>query len=232
MSRGLTVALIPARGGSKRIPNKNIKLFAGQPVIAYSIRAAKAAGIFDRIIVSTDSDAIADVAKVHGAEVPFRRPAAVSDDMASTEAVLEHALRWLSLNGTPAAYGCCIYPTAPFVTAEDIVRGFKILKDSKSATAFTVTTFASPIFRALKKSDSGALTMVWPENRDLRSQDFPEAFHDAGQFYWFDVQRFLGELQLFSVDSTAIPLPRHRVQDIDTLEDWRRAERMYAAQQD
>lgn len=228
-NKGSTVAIIPARGGSKRIPKKNVRAFAGKPMIAYPIRAALDAGVFDRVIVSTDSDEIAEVALAQGAEVPFRRPPELSDDRTATAPVLVHALEWLRANGTPADYACCIYATAPFVRASDVVDGLTILKAANAATAFSVTSFAFPIFRALKVTDAGTLAMFWPEHRLTRSQDLPEAYHDAGQFYWMDVARFLVEPNLYSADARPVILPRHLVQDIDTPEDWTMAEHMYQA---
>lgn len=227
--KGSTVAIIPARGGSKRIPKKNVRPFAGKPMISYPIRAALDAGIFDRILVSTDSDEIAAVAAAHGAEVPFRRPATLSEDHTGTAPVLVHALEWLVAEGRPAARACCIYATAPFVRASDLVMGLDILKSTNATTAFSVTSFAFSIFRALKVTDEGTLAMFWPEHRLTRSQDLPEAYHDAGQFYWMDVPRFLAEPNLYSSDAHPVILPRHLVQDIDTPEDWVMAEHMYHA---
>ena len=228
----LTVAVIPARGGSKRIPKKNIKPFAGQPMISYSISAAKNAGLFDRIIVSTDSDEIAEVAATYGAEVPFIRPPELSDDRTATAPVVTHACNWLADDGTPAVYACCIYATAPFVRARDIVEGYNILKESGASTAFTVTSFPFPIFRALQIRDDRTLKMFWPEHRTTRSQDLPDAYHDAGQFYWINVERFLQTSELYNEDSRPITLPRYLVQDIDTPEDWDTAEHMFTALQD
>ncbi len=227
--RTYTVAIIPARGGSKRIPNKNIRAFSGQPMISYSIRAAQDSGLFDRILVSTDSEEIATTAKTYGADVPFMRPAELSDDHTATAPVLTHALNWLEQSGTPASHACCIYATAPFVRAQDIVQGLNTLQDSGSASAFTVTSFAFPIFRALEVKADGALAMFWPEHRLTRSQDLPEAYHDAGQFYWLDVARFLEKPELYSADSRPVILPRYLVQDIDTPEDWETAEYMHRA---
>ncbi|MDX2143332.1 MAG: pseudaminic acid cytidylyltransferase [Rhodospirillaceae bacterium] len=226
---GPCVAIIPARGGSKRIPHKNIKLFGGQPIISYSIRAAQDSGVFERIIVSTDSDEIADVAVACGAEVPFRRPAELANDQAATAPVIAHALQWLKNSGQSPRYACCIYATAPFIRAADIKRGLEILAESNAATAFTVTTFAFPILRALKMNVSGTLKMCWPQYELTRSQELPEAFHDAGQLYWLDVARFLNEPRLYADDSRAIVLPRYLVQDIDTPEDWVTAEHMHRA---
>lgn len=223
------VAMIPARGGSKRIPRKNIKLFAGKPMIAHSIEAARASGVFDHIFVSTDDDAIAEVARACGAEVPFRRPPELCDDHATTDMVIQHGLDWLEKQGAPAEFFCCLYATAPFVRAEDLRRGLDILRQSAAATAFSVTTFAYPIFRALRLDEAGHLAMFWPEHRLTRSQDLPEAFHDAGQFYWLATSRYLQEGRVFSSNSVPVRLPRHLVQDIDTPEDWERAERMFAA---
>ncbi|HCX14549.1 MAG TPA: pseudaminic acid cytidylyltransferase [Rhodospirillaceae bacterium] len=227
--RNYTVAIIPARKGSKRIPNKNIRPFSGQPMITYPIRAAQDSGLFDRILVSTDSEEISAIAQACGADVPFMRPAELSDDHTATAPVLKHALEWLNKSGTPASHACCIYATAPFVRASDIVQGLDILQDSKVATVFTVTSFTFPILRALKIKPDGKLAMFWPEHRLTRSQDLPEAYHDAGQFYWLDVASFLENPELYSKDSKPIILPRYLAQDIDTLEDWETAELMHRA---
>ena len=225
------VAIIPARGGSKRILDKNIKLFVGQPIISYSIKAAQAVDLFDRIIVSTDSEEIAEVAKTCGAEVPFIRPAELADDFTGTVPVLIHALNWLSEHDSAVDYFCCIYPTAPFIQPEHIIEGFNLLKIRNATTAFSVTTFSYPIFRALKIGEDDRVEMFWPEHENSRSNDLPEAYHDAGQFYWGNTKRFLTEKKLFSSDSVPVILPRYLVQDIDTLEDWETAEKMYSALQ-
>lgn len=221
------VAIIPARGGSKRIPNKNIKTFAGQPIISYSIKAAQKTNLFDRIIVSTDSEGIAEVAKKYGAEAPFIRPSELSDDFTGTAPVLLHALNWLIDHGYASDYFCCIYATAPFVQPEFIRRGFDLLKKKEATTTFSVTTFPYPIFRALKIGYNGRVEMFWPEHENSRSNDLPEAYHDAGQFYWGNANRFLSAKTFFSSDSVPVILPRYLVQDIDTHEDWETAEKMY-----
>jgi len=221
------LAIIPARAGSKRMPGKNIREFCGKPIIAYSIEAARAVGTFNRIICSTDSEEIAKVAVDHGAEVPFRRPVYLADDHASTEDVLIHAMETLADRGETFEYACCIYATAPFITAEDLASGLDVLRQAHATTAFATTTFEYPIFRALHERPDGCVEMLWPEHRDVRSQDLPQVWHDAGQFYWVDVKRFLAERQLFSRDSVAVKIPRWRVQDIDTPEDWELAERMF-----
>jgi len=225
------IAIIPARGGSKRIPNKNIKSFAGQPIISYSIKAAQSADLFDRIIVSTDSEEIAEVAKSYGAEVPFIRPAELADDFTGTIPVSLHALNWLSEHGFATDYFCCIYATAPFIQPEHIIEGFNLLKKRNAATAFSVTTFPYPIFRALKIGEDGCIEMFWSEHENSRSNDLPEVYHDAGQFYWGNTKRFLTEKKIFSSDSVPVILPRYLVQDIDTLEDWKTAEKMYSVLQ-
>jgi pseudaminic acid cytidylyltransferase len=222
-----TIAIIPARGGSKRIPGKNIKLFGGIPIIAYSIRGARAAKIFDRIIISTDDEEIRQVAHEHGAETPFKRPAELADDLTGTDAVLVHAIEWLKDHDCAVRYLCCIHATAPFVRPEDLRNGFERLQAEEATTAFSVTSYPSTIFRALKLNSANRLEMLWPENFQKRSQDFEQVFHDAGQFYWLDVPKYLQEKRLFSKDCVPVPVPRHLVQDIDTPEDWERAERMF-----
>jgi pseudaminic acid cytidylyltransferase len=222
-----SAAVIPARSGSKRIPGKNIKLFLGKPMISYSIEAAKKSGVFDRIIVSTDSPEIAKIAVVYGAEVPFMRPPELSGDHASTDSVVLHALDWLGANWKPVDYICCIYSTAPFVRPEYLKKGLELLRSENATSAFSVTSFPCPIFRALKVDGGGRIQMFWPEHRLTRSQDLPEAFHDAGQFYWADARKYALEKRLFSSDAVPIILPRKFVQDIDTPEDWERAESMF-----
>ena len=224
-----TVAIIPARAGSKRIPLKNIKTFAGKPMIAHSILALQQSELFDRIVVSTDSEEIATVAKGYGAEVPFLRPKELSDDHTPTAPVLLHALRFLMESGCDVDYVCCLYAAAPFVRAEYIRKGLELLRKRGSSAAFSVTTFPFPIFRALKIIETGHLQMFWPEYELTRSQDLPHAYHDAGQFFWVDAKTFLERPRLYAPDALPVILPRHLVQDIDTPEDWARAELMYQA---
>ena len=221
------VAIIPARGGSKRIPGKNIKLFAGLPMIAHPIRTARAAGVFNRIIVSTDSEAVAAVARDHGAETPFMRPAELANDLVPTDSVMVHALEWLGTRGELPDCFCCIYPTSLFLRAEYIRQGLELLRARQATVAFSVTTFPYPIFRAMKVNDRGRMEMFWPENRHTRSQDLPEAFHDAAQFYWADTAKYMREQRLLSNDGVPVFIPRWLVQDIDTPEDWEVAERVF-----
>lgn len=225
----MRLAVIPARGGSKRIPRKNIKAFAGQPMIAWSIRAAIESKCFDRIIVSTDDDEIAEVAIVYGAEVPFIRPAELSDDHTGTIPVIAHAIEWQNTHGAAASEVCCIYATAPLVQASDLQRGLHVLHSSGADYAFAVTSYAFPIQRALRITSSQRVEMFQPEHFNTRSQDLEEAWHDAGQFYWGNAQAWLANLPIFSSNAAPVPLPRHRVQDIDTPEDWERAEWMFKA---
>jgi len=227
----MKLAIIPARGGSKRIPRKNIKLFCGRPMIAWSIDAARASGLFDHIVVSTDDIEISAVAKAYGAEVPFMRPAALSDDYTGTSSVVAHAIQWYRAQGDMPDLVCCIYATAPFVSAADLQRGLQMLADSGSDFAFSVTSFAFPIQRAIKLTEEGRVQMFQPEHFNTRSQDLEQAFHDAGQFYWGRAAAWIADKPIFSSDAMPVILPRHRVQDIDTPEDWERAEWMFKALQ-
>ena len=231
----MKVAIIPARGGSKRIPRKNVRLFAGKPIIAHSIGAALDSGCFDRVIVSTDDAEVADVARRLGAavarewcaETPFVRPPELADDHTGTNAVVKHAINWLAEQGTPATYACCIYATAPFVQARYLQEGLARLLERRRGYAFSVTSFPFPIQRAIRINAEGAVEAIWPENIFRRSQDLEEAFHDAGQFYWGSTDAYLTDEVVFSPASVPIVLPRHLVQDIDTFEDWRRAKLMF-----
>lgn len=225
----LNIAIIPARGGSKRIPQKNIKNFNGKPIIAYSIEAALASGCFDKVLVSTDCEKIADVSRRYGAEVPFVRPADISDDHAGTAAVITHALNWLLDQGYPVKFACTIYATAPFIQAKAINESFQKLLASEKSYCFAVTEFNYPIQRAIKTRDDGSIEMFQPEHFNSRSQDLPKAYHDAGQFYWGRLEPLLKELRMFSEVAIPYVLPNYLVQDIDTLDDWTRAEAMFIA---
>jgi pseudaminic acid cytidylyltransferase len=218
------VAVIPARGGSKRIPRKNIRPFAGRPMIAHSIEAASQSGLFDRILVSTDDDEIADVARACGAEAPFRRPADISDDRSGTTEVVAHAVQWLQQQGAAPQAVCCIYATAPFLQQDDLKAGLELLDSGGWQYVFAATNFAAPVQRAFQRDGRGGLTMLFPEHFATRSQDLPEALHDAGQFYWGLPGAWLKRLRVFDAHSSVVLLPRWRVQDIDTEEDWIRAE--------
>ena len=227
----MKLAIIPARGGSKRIPRKNIKPFCGKPMIAWSIEAALESGCFDRVIVSTDDDEIAEVARQHGAEVPFMRPLELSDDHTGTIPVIRHAIETINSQGRAVEQACCLYATAPFIRAEDLRRGLEILQGSGGDYAFSVTSYAFPIQRAIRLTPEGRVEMFNPEHFSTRSQDLEEAYHDAGQFYWGRADAWLQGKMIFSPASLPVMLPRHRVQDIDTPEDWVRAEWLFKAMQ-
>jgi N-acylneuraminate cytidylyltransferase len=222
----MRVAIIPARGGSKRIPKKNIKLFHGKPMISWSIEAALKSKIFDRIIVSTDDSEIAEIAITSGAEVPFIRPAKLADDHATTSDVMEHAAKWLVDEGYSPSGLCCIYATAPFIEINDLVSGLELLISGGWQYVFPAAEFAAPIFRGFKAGHVG-LEMIFPEHYLTRSQDLPRVFHDAGQFYWGTKNAWLSKAPIFSNKSHFIELPRLRVQDIDTLDDWDIAEKIF-----
>lgn len=222
----MIVAVITARGGSKRIPGKNIREFAGRPMLAWPIVAAQKAGIFDRIIVSTDSEEIAAVASSWGAEVPFMRPPHLADDHTPTAPVLLHALDALEAQGSVVSYACCIYPTAPFLRPDDLRRGLDELRRTGSPVALSVTTFDFPILRAFKRCEDDSVAFHWPEYELTRSQDLPEFYHDAGQFYWVDATAFRRSRRLIMPGARPVVLPRKRVQDLDTPEDWEVAELM------
>lgn len=227
----MRLAVIPARGGSKRIPRKNIKLFCGKPMIAWSIEAALQSGCFDHIVVSTDDAEIAEVARQHGAQVPFMRSAELSDDHTGTTAVIAHAINWFAAQGQTPAQVCCLYATAPFVSADDLRQGLTVLTETGSDYAFSVTSYAFPIQRAIRINEAGRVEMFNSEHFNTRSQDLEEACHDAGQFYWGRADAWLQGKMIFSPAAAAVMLPRHRVQDIDTPEDWTRAEWMFKALQ-
>jgi N-acylneuraminate cytidylyltransferase len=225
----MKLAVIPARGGSKRIPRKNIKLFCGRPIIAWSIDAALQSGCFDRVVVSTDDAEIAEVAQQCGAQVPFIRPAELSDDHTGTTAVIAHAINWFAARGEAPEQVCCLYATAPFVTAEDLRTGLKLLTESGADYALPVASFAFPIQRAIRITSTRRIEMFNPGNFNTRSQDLEAAYHDAGQFYWGRASAWIQGKMIFSPASMPVLLPRHRVQDIDTLEDWLMAEYLFRA---
>lgn len=220
----MKIAIIPARGGSKRIPRKNIKSFCGKPMIAWSIEAARSSGLFERVIVSTDDTEIAEVARQWGTEVPFMRPVELSNDYAATTEVIAHATQWALDQGLDVEAVCCIYATAPFVQTDDLKRGWDALNSGDWDYAFTVTDFAAPIFRSFKQMPDGGIEMFFPEHFTTRSQDLPIALHDAGQFYWGRPAAWLEGKRIFDRRSFPIVIPRWRVQDIDTQDDWERAE--------
>ena len=225
----MKIAVIPARGGSKRIPRKNIKNFCGKPMIAWSIEAAKECGLFDHIFVSTDDAEIAEISKSYGASVPFLRPNELSDDFTSTGEVVSHAYTWCENNIGDIDFVCCIYATAPFIRSTDIKDCFLKLINTGADIAFTATTFPFPIQRAIKLNTSNRVEMFQPEHLMTRSQDLEPAYHDAGQIYWSSDTAVKSGKKAFSTDATVLILPRYRVQDIDTPEDWEQAEYLFKA---
>ena len=220
------VTIIPARGGSKRIPRKNIKTFHGKPLIAYSIETALKSTLFDSVLVSTDDEEIAKVAQAYGAEVPFIRPKELSDDFSGTAVVIDHALSWLEEHGKRYDYVCTIYATAPLLQPQYLIEGFEKLRTSNAVYSFSATSMPFPIQRTFKIDAKGRCEMFFPAHFQSRSQDLEEAYQDAGQFYWTKMGVDSDEV-MFGKDSIPIILPRHLVQDIDTPEDWKRAEVMY-----
>lgn len=218
------LCIIPARGGSKRIPRKNIKHFMGKPIIAYSILTAIKSGVYDTVMVSTDDEEIRNVAIKYGAEVPFLRSEENSNDTASTSAVLEEVLNYYGQGEYELA--TCLYPTAPFVSEEKLKRSIQMLDDGVDAT-FSVARFSSPIQRALQMDENGMTTMVQPEHRWTRSQDLEPIFFDAGQFYSFKVDQFMCTKDLWAKNCKGIELSELEVQDIDSLVDWKLAELKY-----
>jgi pseudaminic acid cytidylyltransferase len=223
-----TLAVIPARGGSKRVPRKNVRPFLGVPMLARTIALLRETGAFERIIVSTDDDEIAGIALEAGAEVPFRRPAEIANDRATTAPVIEHAVRTLEAQGYRAEYVCCVYPAAVLATSADIRAAYETLRQSPELDyVFTATSFPYPIQRALRGAPDASCTMFWPEHINTLSQDLEPAFHDAGQFYWGRRLAWLERRPWYSNDSRMLVLPSYRVQDIDTPEDWERAELIY-----
>lgn len=223
----MKIAVIPARGGSKRIPRKNIKNFCGKPMLAWSIEAAKATNIFEHIIVSTDDPEITEIAKQYGAAVPFVRPAELSDDHAGTTEVIAHATKWALDQAYDLNAVCCIYATAPFLQAQDLKDGLHLLESGDWAYVFAATNFPAPIFRSFKQCIDGGVEMFFPEHFKTRSQDIPTALHDAAQFYWGRPSAWLERKRIFDRHSVPVFIPRWRVQDIDTLEDWERAQMMW-----
>lgn len=225
MGHPVTIAVIPARGGSKRIPGKNIKPLRGQPLLERTIRTLHQAEVFDHIVVSTDDDTIAEVARRAGAEIPFRRPAELASDHAPTAPVVAHAIETFeAVAAARVGLVCCVYPAAVFATVEDVRGGLEQLRASDAEVVMSATTFDFPIQRALRMLPDGSAEMIWPEHALRRSQDLEEAYHDAGQFYWAYRQHWIAGGVANAGRRRLYLIPRWRVQDIDTEEDWERAE--------
>jgi N-acylneuraminate cytidylyltransferase len=217
------LAIIPARGGSKRIPRKNIRDFMGKPIIAYSIEVALKSNLFDEVMVSTDDIEIAEIALKYGAKVPFLRNEKSADDFASTTDVLIEAINEYEKLKLKFDYGCCIYPTAPLLKLENLIKAYNLLVNQNFESVFPITKFSYPILRALELTNN-KVKMIWEENIKKRSQDMPKAFHDSGQFYWFKISNFLISQKIFTENSGAIELNELEVQDIDNEMDWKLAQ--------
>ncbi len=219
----MNVCIIPARGGSKRIPKKNIKLFCGKPIIAYSIETALKSKLFDKVVVSTDDEEIENVSRDYGVEI-LKRPKELSSDFVGMREVIKHALS--HYEGKGYEFACTIYATAPFLQVEYLKKGYEELKNSDAKRSFGVTSFEYPIWRSFRITKDNRCEMFWRENFPKRSQDLEEAYHDVGQFYWDKIGQKLNDLP-FGKESIPIIIPKYLVQDIDTMEDWIRAEMMY-----
>jgi len=226
----MDIAVIPARGGSKRIPRKNIRQFAGRPMLAHAIEAAQKSGLFERIVVSTDDDEIRSIALEWGAEVPFARPPALADDHTPTVPVVAHAISACEAIGWELGHVCCIYPCAPFLQSADLVAGLELLRTSNRDYCFPVAEFPSAIQRALKRDNAGALAPFSPDHELIRTQDLEPAYFDAGQFYWGRRGAWLGSPRLHT-SGAGLVIPTWRVVDIDTMDDWARAEMLWRLQQ-
>lgn len=225
------IAIIPARGGSKRIPRKNIKPFMGKPIIAYSIEAALKSGLFDEVMVSTDDEEIAGVARQYGAKVPFMRTAATANDYATTADVISEVLDMYRGQGMTFDKVCCIYATAPFVTTEHLSEAYQKLSSGRYASVFAAVAFSYPVWRGLSMTDD-RIRMIWPEYRYSRSQDLKPVYHDAGQFYFSTVAAFLQNSGFWGENTGAILLSELEVQDLDTETDWKLAEMKFRCRHD
>jgi pseudaminic acid cytidylyltransferase len=224
----MRLAVIPARGGSKRIPRKNIKLFDGKPIIAFAIDAAKQSGLFQHIVVSTDDEEISRIALELGAEIPFIRPPELADDFTPTTPVIAHAITACRGLGWEMDYVCCIYPTVPFIQAEDLKRSLDLLKKCKADYSFPVTEFPSAIQRAMRRLPDGQMQPFFPEYELTRTQDLEPAYYDAGQFYWGQTNSWLCHKKIHS-NGVGFSMPSWKVADIDTPSDWERAEILHKA---
>ena len=220
----MNVAVIPARGGSKRIPRKNIREFCGKPMIAWPIEVAKQSDLFDHILVSTDDEEIAEVSKSYGAEIRTMRPVELADDHTGTTEVIAHAVSWMQEQGWTLNAVCCIYATAPLIQMNDLIEAYKLFQSNQWSFVLSATTFPFPIQRAFKKKDSGGIEMFQPNHFESRSQDLEEAYYDAGQFYFGKPEAWINNERIFQNNSEIVVLPNWRVQDIDTKDQWRSAE--------
>ena len=223
----MRVAIIPARGGSKRIPRKNIRPFAGKPIIVWPIKVALSSGLFDQVVVSTDDAEIAEVARAAGALVPFTRPENLSDDYADTKSVIRHAISELKLENEPEVQVCCIYPTSVFANAQILIEGLEKLTSSNCKFVLSVTSVDPSVYRAFTKTAEDRITMLFPSNYAKRTQDLPNLYCDAAQFYWATVAAWQSDLNIFGADSIGVFIDPSRVQDIDNEPQWLAAEQIF-----
>jgi N-acylneuraminate cytidylyltransferase len=221
------LCIIPARGGSKRIPRKNIRDFLGKPIIAYTIESAIMSNLFDVIMVSTDDSEIAEIAKKYGAQVPFFRSEENANDFATTAAVIYEVINNYAKINQEFEYICCCYPTAPLMTSDHISKGFQKLQQYNIDTVFPIAAYDYPIFRSLKMDEKGLVVMNWPDNLNVRSQDLPQAYHDAGQWYWMKTNTFIKYGKIIDENALGVLLDALEVQDIDNEIDWKIAELKY-----
>jgi pseudaminic acid cytidylyltransferase len=221
------IAIIPARGGSKRIPRKNVRSFGGKPMIGYAIDAARESGLFDHVIVSTDDDEIGAIARELGAQTPFVRPLELSDDHTPTVPVVAHAIDTYEANGLSVDIACCIYPCAPFIQIDDLKASLNLLLETSAEYCFPITEFPSAIQRALRRSEAGVMSPFHPEFETTRTQDLEPGYYDVGQFYWGKREAWLNNPRIHH-SGVGLPIPAWRAVDIDTLDDWTRAEYMHS----
>ena len=223
----MRVAVIPARGGSKRIPRKNIRPFAGKPIIVWPIKVALSSGLFDQVVVSTDDAEIAEVARAAGALVPFTRPENLSDDYADTKSVIRHAISELKLETEPEVQVCCIYPTSVFVDEQLLKEGLEKLNSIDCRFVLSITSIDPNVCRSFTKAEDDRITMLFPENYAKRTQDLPSLYCDAAQFYWATVSAWQSDLSIFGANSIGVFLDSSRVQDIDIEPQWLAAEKIF-----
>lgn len=222
----MRVAIIPARGGSKRIPGKNLKSFCGKPMIAWAIGYALESNIFEKVIVSTDDERIAEAARAAGAETPFVRPAELADDLTPTMPVIAHAVEACQSMGLDIEYACCIYPCVPFLQISDLVDAFALMQQRDAPFAYPVTDYAHPIQRAMRRLSTGHMQLFQPEHELTRTQDLERSYHDTGQFYWGKVSAWKAHMKMHT-DGVGMLVPNWRVVDIDNTDDWKRAELLF-----
>lgn len=222
----MKIAIIPARGGSKRIPGKNSKMFCGKPMIAWAIGYALESKMFDRVIVSTDDEHIAQVACSTGAETPFVRPADLADDWTPTVPVIAHAVETCQAMGWPIEYACCIYPCVPFLQTSDLVDAFGLMQKNDAHFAYPITDYSQPIQRAMRRLPTGQMQFFQPEYELSRTQDLEKSYHDTGQFYWGKASAWTARMKMHTA-GVGLMVPNWRVVDIDNADDWRRAELLF-----